>query len=231
MDREPLAPSSGVNGSVERRKNMPVKPKNVDQYLASGCGRCELGGTPQCKVLPWVDELRLLRGIIQESGLTEEIKWSVPCYTHDGKNILLLSALKESVTVSFLRGAQMQDPENLLEKPGENSRFARYMRFTDTQTISSQKPAILSYIQEAIELEVAGVEVAGSHDDLPDYPEELIQAFEADPAFEEAFAALTPGRQRGYLLHFSSAKQSKTRITRIEKSMPKIFRGKGWNER
>ncbi|MCB0132385.1 MAG: DUF1801 domain-containing protein, partial [Caldilineaceae bacterium] len=92
---------------------MPVKPDNVEHYLASGCGRCELGGTPQCKVHSWGEELRLLRAILQESGLTEEIKWSAPCYTHAGKNILMLSALKESAIVSFFRGAQLMDPENL----------------------------------------------------------------------------------------------------------------------
>lgn len=210
---------------------MSIKPENVDQYLASGCGRCELGGTPQCKVQSWIEELRLLRGILQESGLTEEVKWSAPCYTHDGKNILMLSALKESVTISFFQGALMQDPENILEKPGENSRYARYIRFTDAQTVVSRKPVILSYIQEAIEIEKSGKKVDVSNDAPLEYPEELIQLFEADPNFEEAFSALTPGRQRGYLIHFSSAKQSKTRTARIEKSMPKIFSGKGWNER
>lgn len=211
-------------------QNMPIKPANVDQYLQSGCGRCKFGGTPQCKVHSWGEELRLLREILQASGLTEEIKWSMPCYTHDGKNILLLSALKESVTLSFLRGADMQDPENILEKPGENSRFARYMRFTDTQSIAALKHAIPAYIQEAIALENAGKKVDASTDAPLEYPEELTQLFAANPDFAKAFAALTPGRQRGYLLYFSSAKQTKTRTARIEKCMPKIFSGKGWSE-
>ncbi len=210
---------------------MPIKPQNVDQYLESGCGRCELGGTPQCKVQPWVEELRLLREILQESELTEEIKWSAPCYTHEGKNILTLSALKESVVISFFRGVQMKDPENVLEKPGKNSRIARYIRFTNVQKIVSLKPAILSYVQEAIELEKSGKKVDLTKNAPLDYPEELIQMFEANPEFEEAFAALTPGRQRGYLIHFSSAKQSKTKTARIKRCMPKIFSGKGWNER
>lgn len=210
---------------------MTIKPETVDQYLASGCGRCELGGTPQCKVQPWVEELHLLREILHESDLTEEIKWGAPCYTHGGKNVLMMSALKECVTISFFQGALLKDPENILEKPGENSRFARYIRFTDSKTIRSQKATILDYIQEAIENEKAGKKVDVSKDDGPEYPEELLQKFEADPDFEEAFSALTPGRQRGYLLHFSSAKQSKTRTARIEKFTPKIFEGKGWNER
>jgi len=210
---------------------MSVKPANVDQYMESGCGRCKFGGTPQCKVHAWAEELRLLRGIVQESELTEELKWSAPCYTHDGKNILMLSALKESVTVSFFQGAAMKDPENILEKPGENSRFARYIRFTDTQTIASLKPAILTYIQEAIEVQKSGEKVDVGNSATLEHPDELIQIFETNPDFEEAFSALTPGRQRGYLLHFTSAKQSKTKTARIEKSMPKIFNGKGWNER
>ncbi|MBV7330423.1 YdeI/OmpD-associated family protein [Chloroflexi bacterium TSY] len=210
---------------------MSVKPENVDQYLESGCGRCEFGGTPQCKVQSWDEELRLLRGILQESRLTEELKWGAPCYTHNGKNILMLSALKESVTISFFRGALMKDPENVLEKPGENSRFARYIRFTNVETVATLKPAILRYIQEAIELENSGKKSDVSNDVPLEYPEELIQMFEANPDFEEAFSALTPGRQRGYLIHFTSAKQSKTKTARIEKCMPKILIGKGWNER
>ena len=210
---------------------MSVKPENVDQYLSSGCGRCELGGTPKCKVQPWVEELRLLRGVLQESSLTEEIKWGAPCYTLDGKNILMLSALKESVVVSFFQGAQLKDSENILEKPGENSRFARYIRFKDTQTIYTLKNIISSYIKEAIELEMFGKREIVS-DDVPlEYPDELIQMLDARPDFAEAFNSLTPGRQRGYLIYFTSAKQSKTKTSRIEKSMPKIFIGKGWNER
>jgi uncharacterized protein YdeI (YjbR/CyaY-like superfamily) len=210
---------------------MTIKPASVDQYLESGCGRCKLGGTPDCKVHSWDEELRQLRAILQESDLAEEIKWSAPCYTHGGKNILTLSALKESVVLSFFRGAQMTDPENILEKPGDNSRFARYIRITDAQSIAPLKATILAYVGEAIALEASGKPLEASDDDSLDVPEELIQAFEASPEFEEAFSALTPGRQRGYLLHFSSAKQSKTRTARIERAMPKILVGKGWNER
>ncbi|MCB0133367.1 MAG: YdeI/OmpD-associated family protein, partial [Caldilineaceae bacterium] len=126
---------------------------------------------------------------------------------------------------------QLMDPENLLEKPGANSRFARYLRFTDAQAISAQKNVILGYVQEAIALERAGTRVDVRDDTPLDYSDELLQFFATDPAFEQAFSALTPGRQRGYLLHFSAAKQSKTKIARIEKCMPKIFMGKGWSER
>ena len=169
--------------------------------------------------------------MLQESGLTEEIKWGAPCYTLDGKNVLMLSALKESVVVSFFHGAQLKDPENILEKPGENSRFARYIRIKDTQTFDALKNTISSYIKEAIELEMLGKREIVS-DDVPlDYPDELTQMLDARPDFAEAFNSLTPGRQRGYLIYFTSAKLSKTKTSRIEKSMSKIFIGKGWNER
>lgn len=210
---------------------MPTKPENVDQYMKCGCGRCEFGGTPQCKVHSWGEELRLLRSILQGSGLTEELKWSAPCYTHDGRNILMLSALRESVTISFFRGTQMRDPENILEKPGENSRFVRYIRFKDTQTIASLKTTILSYIREAIDLETSSRRTDARNEAPLEYPDELVHMFRSNPEFEAAFSALTPGRQRGYLIHFLSAKQSKTKTARIEKCMPKIFTGKGWNER
>ena len=210
---------------------MPAKPENVDQYIENGCGRCKLGGTPQCKVRSWQKELRSLRRILHESELTEELKWSAPSYTHAGANILMLSALKGSVVVSFFRGAQMKDSEKIMEKPGENSRFARYIRFTDSRAIVSLKPTLLSYVQEAIELEKSGPKREVRAETLHNYPIELLQIFEINPAFAKAFSALTPGRQRGYLIHFSSAKQSKTKTARIEKCMPKIFTGKGWNER
>ena len=210
---------------------MPIKPDNVDQYLDSGCGRCELGGTPDCKVIPWQRELQLLREILLESDLTEEIKWSAPCHTHRRKNILMLSALKESVVVSFFRGAELKDPENILVKPGENSRFAKYIRFTDVKAIESSRQTILDYIREAIELELSGKKPQSNNNDLMDLPDELLQEFEKNPELKAAFSALTPGRQRGYLIHFTSARQSKTRTSRIEKCTPKILAGKGWNER
>lgn len=210
---------------------MPVKPNSVDEYLAIGCGRCKYGGTPQCKVHRWESVLAELRAILNSSELSENIKWSAPCYTYNDRNILSLSALKDCAVVSFFRGAQLTDPEGLLEKPGPNSRFARYLKFTDTETIVASKATLLNFVSEAIALSTTGEKARPSSDGLMAYPEELIQAFESSPDFEEAFHDLTPGRQRGYLLHFTSAKQSRTRSSRIEKCKPAIFAGKGWNER
>ncbi len=209
---------------------MPEKPIDVDQYLEIGCGRCELGGTPDCKVRPWTKVLQSLRQVLLASGLTEEIKWSVPCYTHNGRNIVTVSALKECAALSFFRGAELADTEGVLEKPGENSRFARYLKFTSTKRVRSLRKVIARYVQEAIELEVTGKK-AFVDDAMPKQPDELTEMFKSNPKFRGAFNALTPGRQRGYLLHFSSAKQSKTKTARIEKCVPKIFDGKGWNER
>ena len=210
---------------------MPPKPKDVDQYLQIGCGRCKRGSTPDCKVRSWTKELTLLRKLLIQSGLTEEIKWSAPCFTYDGRNVVMLGALKESATISFFRGAEMSDPENLLEMPGENSRFVRYLRFTDAKQITSSKKAILAYVREAIEIEASGKKAVARDDGVLEYPDELTQIFDADPDFRRAFSALTPGRQRGYLVYFTSAKQSKTKTARITKSRPQILDGKGWNER
>tara|TARA_R110002111_G_scaffold240026_1_gene301686 strand:+ start:73 stop:705 length:633 start_codon:yes stop_codon:yes gene_type:complete len=210
---------------------MPPKPENVDDYLNDGCGRCALGGTPDCKVHPWAAILLSLREVILSSGLTEEIKWGAPCYTHLGRNILMMGALKECVVVSFFRGSEIKDVADILELPGENTRFARCIRISDLGRIAALKPALLSYIAEAVEIEKSGKPAVPSQSADLELPEELQQAFRANAEYEAAFTALTPGRKRGYLLHFASAKQSKTKVARIEKCMPKILIGKGWNER
>ena len=143
----------------------------------------------------------------------------------------MLSALKESVVVSFFRGAELADPQSVLEKPGKNSRFSRYIRFTNANEVTSLKNVVVDYVREAVELEKSGKKAAASNHADPTYPDELTEMFRSNPDVQKAFALLTPGRQRGYLIHFSSAKQSKTRMSRIEKCMPRILDGKGWNER
>ncbi len=210
---------------------MPSKPENVEGYLQAGCGRCKLGGTPDCKVNRWAAELALLRGLLLGADLGEEIKWGSPCYTHGGRNILMLGALKDCAVVSFFRGAELDDPEGLLEKPGENSRFARYLRFRDAESVAEREGALRRLVSAAVDLEGSGKRAAPSDDGTLPVPAELALAFHGDPEYETAFATLTPGRRRGYLLHFNSAKQSKTRSARIAKCRPKILAGKGWNER
>lgn len=202
----------------------------VDQYLAEGCGRCPLGGTPQCKVHTWQDELIHLRMIVNDSGLNEEYKWKQPCYTFEDNNVLLVTAFKNYATLAFFKGALLKDPKGILVAPGENSQAVRQLRFTSVAQITSNETSIRAYIKEAIDIEKKGLKI-----EFKKQPEAILEEleakFEEDPAFQAAFEALTPGRQRGYLLHFSAAKQSQTRVSRIEKAMEKIFEGKGWNER
>lgn len=207
------------------------KNPEVDLYLTEGCGRCPLWRTPDCKVHPWAEELAALRPILLETELTEELKWKVPCYTFEGSNILIMSAFKEYCSLSFFKGALLKDPEGVLEKPGENTQAGRLIRFTDVQRIVELAPVIKAYVAEAIEVEKAGLDVVYKKTSEFEVPDELVDVFEEDPQFQEAFDALTPGRQRGYLLHFAGAKQSKTRRARIEKYRDQIFDGKGMHDR
>lgn len=205
--------------------------KNVDNYFIEGCGRCPLGGTPQCKVHTWAHELELLRNTLLESELKEECKWGVPCYTYQGANVVMLSAFKEYCCLSFFKGILLKDPNQILSKQGENTYEARLIRFTTIQEIKNLESEIQSFIAEAIEVEKSGLKVPPREHSALEFVEELQQKLEDDPSFKSAFEALTPGRQRGYNIYFSQAKQSATRSSRIEKSMNKIFVGKGWNER
>ena len=199
---------------------------SVEQYFEEGCGRCALGGTPDCKVHTWAKPMMLLRNLILECGLEEESKWGVPCYSFQGKNIAILSALKEYFALSFFKGALLKDEAKILEKPGENTQAARIIKFSDSEKILQMRTTIKAYLYEAIEVEKAGLKVTFKENPEP-MPEELELALEKDPILKEAFDKLTPGRKRGYILFISAPKQSKTRISRIEKVTPKIFEGKG----
>ena len=204
--------------------------KDTATYFAEGCGRCKLGGTPACKVHTWAGELQLLRAILLDCGLAEESKWGMPCYTYGGSNILMLAAFKDFCSVSFFKGALLQDTEGILAKAGENTQAARLIRFTNVQDVTARAELLRIYIFEAIEIEKAGLKVEFKQPDEFDVPEEFLNRMEQMPALKEAFHALTPGRRRGYLMHFSGAKQAKTREARIEKCIPAILSGKGMNE-
>ncbi len=206
-----------------------MNPK-VDIYFVDGCGRCELYQTPQCKVHSWTEPMQYLRDLLLKSELKEDFKWSQPCYTLDGKNVMMLTALKDFCCISFFKGSLMKDPHKLLIAPGKNSQADRYLKYTSTQQVIVQKDIIVDYIKEAIELEKSGARVDFKEKNELVFPEELIQKMNEDSKFKKAFSALSPGRQRGWNLHFSSAKQSSTRLSRIEKARPKILEGKGWNE-
>lgn len=206
-----------------------MNPK-VQGYLADGCMQCSLGATPACKIHNWQRELRTLRNIVLECGLTEDFKWMHPCYTHQNRNIVLIHLFKEYCALLFPKGVLLQDPMNILVQQTVNSQTARQLRFSNADEIEKLRSVIKAYIFEAVEVEKAGVKVAFKQTSDFDVPEELLQKFKEAEVFEQAFYQLTPGRQRGYLLHFSQPKQSATRISRIEKYMNKILEGKGLND-
>lgn len=165
--------------------------------------------------------------ILQESDLKEESKWGMPCYTYEGKNIIILAAFKEYCSLNFLKGALLKDSKKILVKPGENSQSARLAKFTNVKEIIKVRATLKSYIKEAIELEKSGAKVELKKPSELKLPEELEKKLSKTPALRKAFYALTPGRQRGYLIYFSQAKQSATREARIEKCAKRILEGKG----
>lgn len=175
----------------------------------------------------WCPELVKLRGIIVSCGLHEELKWGVPVYTFRTANVLGINRLKDCCTLSFFKGALLNDAAGILLQPGENTQAGRWIKFTDVAEISGMEKLLKEYIHEAIEVEKAGLEVKYKETAAYEMPDELQAKFAEFPNFKAAFELLTPGRQRGYLLHFSGAKQSKTRISRIEKYLPRILDGKG----
>ena len=206
-----------------------MNPK-VDTYLIDGCGRCEYYKTPKCKVHSWEGELRELRRIVLDCGLLEDYKWSQPCYTLSTKNVLIVTALRDYAALAFFKGTLLKDTHGLLVAPGERSQATRQLRFTDVQTIQEKEAVIKTYIHQAIEVEKAGLQVQFKKSREP-LPEELTQQFEKDPELKAAFNALTPGKQRGYLIHFSQPKQSVTRVSRIEKCILKILKGEGMHDK
>jgi uncharacterized protein YdeI (YjbR/CyaY-like superfamily) len=179
----------------------------------------------------WQQELERLRAIVRDFQLTEELKWGTPCYTFGKSNIVLIHVFKEYCALLFFKGALLKDAKGILIQQTKNTQAARQIRFTDVRQIVEMEPILKEYIQQAIELEKAGSRVQFKKTaDFP-VPEEFRDKLESMPALKPAFAALTSGRQRAYLLHFSAPKQSKTRASRIEKCIKQILNGKGLNDR
>jgi uncharacterized protein YdeI (YjbR/CyaY-like superfamily) len=201
----------------------------VDKYLTDGCMRCKYGGTPQCKVLNWDEELEFLRQIVLETGLTEEIKWGVPVYTHKGKNIVTINALKKSANIGFFKGVLLRDKNRILQQQG-NIQSDRIIKFKNLADIKKLKDTLKEYVYEAIEVEKSGKKIEFKKNPEP-IPCELLKVFEQDLLFKKAFYDLTLGRQRGYIIHFSQPKQTQTRIGRIEKCKEQIFKGIGLNDK
>jgi uncharacterized protein YdeI (YjbR/CyaY-like superfamily) len=177
----------------------------------------------------WQEETKQLRRISLACGLTEELKWGKPCYTFQDANVVIIQGFKEYCALMFCQGALLKDPEGVLRKPGEHTQAARQIRFTRARDIVKMERTLKAYIHEAIAAEKAGLEVTFKKTPEP-VPAELRHKLDEFPALRAAFAALTPGRQRAYILYFSAAKQAKTRESRIEKCRPQILRGKGLND-
>lgn len=192
-----------------------MNPKVVDRYLD--------------RVKNWQEEMKLLRKICLDCGLTEDFKWMHPCYTFESKNIVLIHGFKEYCALLFHKGVLLRDTHGILVQQTKNVQAARQIRFA-AEEIKNLNPVIKAYIHEAIEVEKAGLEVQMKKTSEFKMPEEFKDALDKDSELKTAFESLTPGRQRGYLLYFSAAKQAKTRESRIEKCVPNIRNGKGLND-
>ena len=182
------------------------------------------------KAKKWQEEFEKLRMIVLECGLTEELKWGCPCYSFEKSNIVLIHGFKDYCALLFMKGALLNDEHGILVQQTENVQSARQIRFTDIREIYDLEPIVKAYIREAIEVEKAGLKVKFKKATEFAVAEEFQSKLDRLPALKKAFYALTPGRQRGYLLYFSSAKQSKTRAARVEKYMPQILEGRGLDD-
>jgi uncharacterized protein YdeI (YjbR/CyaY-like superfamily) len=178
----------------------------------------------------WKAEIAAMRRVLADLPMKEECKWGKPTYTVDGKNIVIMQGFKEYFALGFFQGALLKDPKKVLVQLGQ-VQAARVMKFTSAKEITAKAATIKAYVREAIAIEKTGLRVKPKKTTDYPVPEELSERFRKDARFKRAFAALTPGRQRGYLYHFAGAKQSATRAARIEKAMPAIFEGRGFLER
>ena len=182
------------------------------------------------KAKKWKGEAEKLRMIILECGLSEELRWGKPCYTFEKNNIVLIHGFKDYCALLFFKGALLKDAKGILIQQTENVQAARQIRFTNIREILELEPILKTYIYEAIEVEKAGLEVNYKKISEFKIPEEFQNELNNNPALKRAFASLTPGRRRGYILYFSGAKQSKTREARVKKCMRKILNGKGLDD-
>jgi uncharacterized protein YdeI (YjbR/CyaY-like superfamily) len=182
------------------------------------------------KAKQWQEEYEKLRTIALSCGLTEELKWGCPCYAHEGNNIVLIHGFKEYCALLFFKGSLLNDTHSILIQQTENVQAGRQVRFTNLHEIIELEPTLKAYIHDAIKVEKAGLKVPLKKTAEFNMPDEFKDKLDHIPALKVAFEALTPGRQRGYLLYFSAAKQSKTREQRVEKYMPQIMNGKGLDD-
>ncbi len=203
---------------------------DIEEFFVKGCGRCARFDTPECSALVWCRGLADLRRICRDAGLAETVKWGNPCYAHAGRNIAILGAFRDDFRMTFFNAALMRDPEGILEKAGPNTQHAGLIRFADSAGVTELEPVIRAYISEAMGYADKEIVPEKTQADI-DLPDELVAALDDDPALAEAFDALTPGRQRSYVINLNGAKKAETRRSRIAGFRDKIIDGKGATDR
>ena len=202
----------------------------IEDYFASGCGRCERFATPDCSTKLWLDGLLALRRICRDAGLSEHVKWGHPCYMHSERNIVIIGALRDDFRLTFFNAALMRDPHGVLVAQGPATQHPDCLKFTDSRAVVDAEPVIREYLAEAISYAEQGIKPPKVDRDI-ELPGELLEALGSDPELADAFGALTPGRQRSYVIALNSAKTSATKVARIGKYRSKILAGKGALER
>jgi uncharacterized protein YdeI (YjbR/CyaY-like superfamily) len=203
---------------------------DAGDFFSKGCGRCDRFATPGCSTRLWIDGLNDLRRICRDMGLEETVKWAHPTYMHAGRNIAIFGALKGDFRLSFMNPGLLKDTEGMLEPQGPNSQTPGMIRFTNVAQVGAKEAVIRSYLRQLMVHAEAGTKPPKAVREI-DMPDELTEALDADSELAEAFNALTPGRQKSYMFNLNQAKQSATRVRRIERFREKIFEGKGALER
>jgi uncharacterized protein YdeI (YjbR/CyaY-like superfamily) len=202
----------------------------IGDYFARGCGRCARFDTPDCSTKRWAEGLAALRALCLEAGLVETVKWGHPCYMHAGRNVAIIGAFREDFRISFFEAGLLGDPEGLLERQGPNTRVADALRFRENGAVAAMAPALRGFLAQGMAHAAAGRRAPREPGEV-ELPEEMVEALDADAEMAEAFARLTPGRQRSYGIALSSAKTSATRVARIGRFRDRILAGKGATER
>jgi uncharacterized protein YdeI (YjbR/CyaY-like superfamily) len=203
----------------------------VDDYLRDGCGRCDLYKTPACKALRWAPAVVAIRAVLRAEGLDEALKWGSPCFMAGGRNIVMVGALKDSLTLGFFRGAELPPEAGTLEPSGPNAREGRVLRFRSLDEVPGRLDEVRRCVRLAVALEQAGPRVRPATPPALDLPAELADCLAAVPALRAAFEALTPGRQRSHALHVGGAVQPATRARRAAQCVPIILAGRGFLDR
>ena len=203
---------------------------DIEDYFTKGCDRCARFATPDCSAALWRPGLLALRDICRAAGLVETVKWAHPCYMHADRNIAVMGAFRDNFRLTFFNAALMKDPDDLLERQGPNTQTPNMIRFTSNDAPEKMAATITAYLKEAMGYAADGI-LPPKNTTMPDLPDELADALDSDPELSEAYAALTPGRQKSYIININGAKQAQTRINRIAKFRDKIIAGKGATER